>query len=88
MANRYHSSSGWQILLLLLVLGGIAGGWIGDALIRAWPVLSVLGKVQNIGLPNFILDLHVFTLNFGFMFYINFFTILGFIVAYLIYRRI
>ncbi|MBC7076647.1 MAG: DUF4321 domain-containing protein, partial [Syntrophomonadaceae bacterium] len=55
---------------------------------KLWPALSNLGQMQSVGLPNFTLDLEVFTLTFGFMLHINFFTILGFALAYFIYRRL
>lgn len=87
MANRSHSYPGWQILLLLLIVGGIIGGWIGDAMVRLWPSLKMLGQAQSVGIPAFTLSLKVFTFNFGFMLHVNFFTVLGFILAYLIYRR-
>lgn len=79
---------GWQYLLVLLVLGGIIGSWIGDAMLRVWPALYELGRNQSIGLPSFTLDLKVFTLTFGFMLHINLFTILGFIIAYLVFKRL
>jgi hypothetical protein len=78
---------GWPVLLLLLVFGGIIGSWIGGLITDAWPVVGVLGRTQSIGLPAFTMDLKVFTLHFGFMFNINLFTILGFILAYLIFKR-
>ncbi|MEN6326862.1 MAG: DUF4321 domain-containing protein [Syntrophomonas sp.] len=87
MANRSHSYPNWQVLLILLVLGGIIGGWIGDALLSVWPGLKTLGQVQSVGLPSFSLNLRVFTLNFGFMLHVNFFTLLGFVLAYIVYRR-
>ncbi len=85
---RTRAYPGWQILLILLVLGGIIGGWIGDAMVKLWPALSVFGQNQSIGLPNFNLDLQVFTLNFGFMLHINLFTILGFVIAYFVFKRL
>jgi len=88
MVNRSRSYLDWKILLLFLVFGGIIGGWIGEAVVKLWPALSNLGQMQSVGLPNFTLDLEVFTLTFGFMLHINFFTILGFALAYFIYRRL
>ncbi len=79
---------GWQLLLLLLVLGGIIGSWIGDAMVKLWPLLAEFGRIQSIGLPNFTLDLKVFTLTFGFMLHINLFTIIGFVIAYLVFKRL
>ncbi len=85
---KSKSYPSWQLLLILLVLGGIIGSWIGEAILRVWPALSELGYTQSIGLPSFILDLKVFTLSFGFMLHINLFTILGFIIAYFVFRRL
>lgn len=89
MSSRKASRTypGWPVLLVLLVLGGIIGGWLGKFLIEAWPALGILGKTQSIGLPAFTLDLRVFVLHFGFMFNINLFTIIGFVVAYLVFRK-
>ena len=86
--SRSRTYPGWQWLLLLLVLGGIIGGWLGDAIVRLWPALSILGKVLSVGLPTFTMDLHVFSLSFGFMFNINFFTIVGFFIAWFLYKRL
>lgn len=88
MTSRTRTYPGWQILLLLLVLGGIIGGWIGDALIKIWPALNALGQVQSVGVPNFTINLQVFTFTFGFMLHINFFTILGFLLSYIVYRKL
>lgn len=87
MSGRSRTYPGWQILLLLLVIGGIIGGWIGDAIVKLWPALGILGAVQSIGLPAFSLNLQVFSLTFGFMLHVSFFTLLGFVIAYIIYRR-
>lgn len=88
MANRSHSYPGWQVLLLLLILGGIVGGWVGQALVNIWPALAVLGQVKSVGIPQFSLNLQVFSLNFGFMLNISLFTIVGFVLSYFIYKRL
>lgn len=88
MAGRTRTYPGWQWLLLLIILGGIIGGWLGDLIVRVWPGLSLLGNVQSIGLPTITMDLHVFTLSFGFMLHINFFSILGFVIAWILYKRL
>lgn len=75
-------------LLGLFIIGGIIGNCIGDALIRVCPMLAFLAKQQSIGISPTTLSLNVFTVTFGFSFQINFFSILGFILAYYIYRRI
>ncbi|NLN88108.1 MAG: DUF4321 domain-containing protein [Syntrophomonadaceae bacterium] len=76
------------MLLLLIVMGGIIGSWIGDAVVRLWPALGILGNVQSVGLPTMTMDLHVFSLSFGFMLNINFFSILGFILAWVFFKRL
>ncbi|HQA49828.1 MAG TPA: DUF4321 domain-containing protein [Syntrophomonadaceae bacterium] len=80
-------SPGWPVLLILLVLGGIIGGWIGQTLTNVWPSLVILGRAQSLGIPSFTLDLQVFTVSFGFMLHISAFTLIGFVLAYLVYRR-
>lgn len=87
MKNISRDYPGWQLLVLLLVLGGIIGSYIGQVLTRLWPAMGMLGKVQSIGVPRFTIDLNVFTFTFGFMMHISFFTLLGFILAYLVFRR-
>ncbi len=80
-------SPGWPVLVILLILGGIAGGWLGQALTHIWPSLAVLADAQSLGIPSFTLDLEVFTVSFGFMLNISGVTLIGFILAYLIYRK-
>ena len=88
MANRSHAYPGWQVLLLLLIVGGIIGGWLGDFIVGLWPALGILGKVQSVGIPDVTLNLQVFSLTFGFMLHISFFTLLGFVLSYLVYKRL
>lgn len=88
MAGRTRTYPGWQLLLLLMIMGGIIGSWLGDAIVKLWPALGILGSVQSVGLPTMTMDLHVFSLSFGFMLNINFFSILGFILAWVFYRRL
>lgn len=88
MANREGRNPTWQVLLILLCLGGIAGAWIGELLERLIPSLAILGKLQSIGVPAFTLDLEVFSVTFGFMLHLSLFTLLGFAAAYMVYRRL
>jgi len=88
VANGTRSYPGWQVLLLLIILGGIIGGWIGDAIIKVWPNLAMMGKVQSIGVPNFSVNLKVCTFSFGFMMHLNLFAIIGFVLSYLVYKRL
>lgn len=88
MTSRTRTYPGWQLLLLMLALGGIVGGWIGDALLKIWPGLGLLGNVQSVGLPTFTMDLHVFSVSFGFMLHLSIFSILGFALAWVFYKRL
>jgi len=80
-------SSGWLVLVILLILGGLAGDWLGQALTKIWPSLAVLTHTRSLGIPSFTMDLGVLTVSFGFMLKISGFTLIGFILAYLIYRK-
>ena len=88
MSNRSRTYPAWQLLLVLLVIGGIIGGWLGDAIIKLFPGLSILDNIQSVGLSEFTMDLHVFSLTFGFMLNLNFFSVLGFILAFIIYKKL
>lgn len=88
MAGRSRNYPGWQMLLLLLVAGGIIGGWIGSLLGQWWPAVHILNVGQSIGFAPFSIDLRVVSITLGFMMHINFFTLLGFVLAYLVFRRL
>ncbi len=88
MASRGRLQPGWQILALLLILGGIIGSFIGDAIVKTWPAGQVLGRMQNLGFAPFTLDLKVFSLTLGLMFHVSIFTLLGFLIAYVLYRKL
>lgn len=88
MASKSRSYPGWQMLLLLLVIGGIVGGWIGSFLIQWWPAMGTMGLGQSIGFAPFTINLRVVSITLGFMMHINLFTLLGFALAYLVFRRL
>jgi len=88
VASRSKINPGWKILILLLILGGIIGSFIGDAIVKTWPAGQVLGRMQNLGFAPFTLDLKVFSLTLGLMFHVSIFTLLGFIIAYALYRKL
>lgn len=88
MAGRSKSQPGWQILTLLLILGGIIGSYIGDAIVKTWPGGQVLGRIQNLGFAPFTLDLKVISITVGLVVHVSIFTLLGFLVAYILYRTL
>ncbi|HHW39553.1 MAG TPA: DUF4321 domain-containing protein [Syntrophomonadaceae bacterium] len=75
------------LLVILLVLGGIFGGLIGQAL-GSIPALAFLREGRSIGLPVTTLNLDVLAFTFGFTFKANLISLLGFIAAFAIYRRL
>ena len=88
MTDRGRSPANWPVLLLLLVIGGIIGSVLGQLMTKIWPGMQILGQVYSVGLPAFTLDLQVFTFTLGFMLNLSIFTLLGFILAYLAYRKL
>ncbi len=88
MTSRSRTYPGWQILILLLVLGGFIGGWIGDAVVSLWPAANSWGETQSVGIPEFSLNLGVISFSLGLMMHINLFTIIGFVAAYFVYKRL
>ncbi|MDD4168816.1 MAG: DUF4321 domain-containing protein [Desulfotomaculaceae bacterium] len=86
MAKSFNkaNSSIWVLFLLLLV-GGLIGSAIGNTLAPALPWLKT---TSTIGLKPFTLDLQFFSMTFGFTFNLSVFTALGFIIGYLIYKRV
>ena len=88
MTYRGRSPANWPVLLLLLVIGGIIGSVLGQLMTKIWPGMQMLGQVYRVGLPAFTLDLQVFTFTLGFMLNLSIFTLLGFILAYLAYRKL
>ncbi|MGI6405329.1 MAG: DUF4321 domain-containing protein [Syntrophaceticus sp.] len=84
MKGSYRSP--W-LLVILLLIGGILGSLLGDVF-SGIPALQVLATARSIGLPQTTLNLDIFTLTLGFTIKINFFGVLGFILAFLIYRRL
>ncbi|NLF35524.1 MAG: DUF4321 domain-containing protein [Clostridiales bacterium] len=57
-------------------------------MIKIWPGMQMLDQVYSVGLPAFTLDLQVFTFTLGFMLNLSIFTLLGFVLAYLAYRKL
>lgn len=84
MKGSYRSP--W-LLVILLVFGGIIGSLIGETL-SGIPALRVLATATSIGLPVTTLNLNVLTITLGFTIKINLFGVFGFILAFLIYRRL
>ncbi len=85
MAKSYKSYSSIWLLLLLLLVGGLTGSAVGDALS---PVIPWLNSTSSIGLKPSTLDLRFFDLTFGFTFTLGPLTALGMILGIVVFRRI
>lgn len=81
------SKNGWTLLLLILA-GIVLGGFLGT-LAAGVPALSWLGYGQSFGLTSpVVLDLGILVLTFGLTITINIASILGILIAIIIYRLI
>jgi hypothetical protein len=83
----FAGRSAW-VLIILLIIGGIIGSWLGLVVGRAWPELALFNQTEVVGLPPTTLDLQVLSMTFGFVLRLNLFTVVGFILAYLVYRKL
>ncbi len=85
--GNYRSYPGWPVLLMLLVVGALIGGWLGEVLVKLMPALAELGQVYKVGIPHFTLDLQVLSLSFGLTLKLGLFSLLGIIGSYFVYRN-
>lgn len=85
MPRGFKNNNNLWVLILLLLIGGLTGSAIGNAL-GLW--LPWLNPTTTIGLKTFVLDMHFFSLTFGFTFILNPLTAVGFLLGYFIYRRV
>ena len=82
--RRESGRSGW-IMLLMVVCGLVAGGFLGELLGKYFPILKF---GYNLGVSAHEWNFHVLRLTFGLDFNINMFSILGIVIAIYIYRRL
>ena len=72
------------LLLAGLVIGGFIGEWLGTN-----PTFTFLNYGKTFGLTQpMVLDLNVLQLTFGFTVKFNLASIIGIILAFIIYRRL
>jgi len=82
-----RSKNGW-VLLIMLLSGIVLGGFIG-MLTQNISVLSWLNYGQSFGLDNpIVLDLGLLVLTFGLTIHISIASILGVVLAIIIYRKL
>ena len=73
------------VLLLLLLIGLVLGGVIGE-LFR--DTLNILSYGKSIGFSTFTVDLSIIELTLGLKMHINFAGVLGILIAFLIFKKI
>ena len=80
------------VLLVILILGALIGSVIGEVigiLVPGGYLEKVFSKGVNPGLsPPAVLDLKVLTLTFGLTMKVNLASLLGIVLALLIYRKL
>ena len=87
MSKGIASKNPWTLLLLVLA-GIVLGGFLGH-LASGVSALSWLGYGQTFGLTSpVVLDLGILVLTFGLTITINIASILGIVIAIIIYRLI
>lgn len=83
MKTTYRSV--WMLLLLILV-GLVIGSFLGEVLGQEF---NFLNKGYKLGLnPPFTLDLSVVQLTFGFVIDVNVASVLGMLIAILIFKKL
>ena len=87
MGKRIAGKNGWALLLLILV-GVVLGGFLGQ-LAAGNTAFSWLNYGQSFGLENpIVLDLGLLILTFGLTIQISIASIIGVVLAIIIYRKL
>ncbi|PKM89354.1 MAG: DUF4321 domain-containing protein [Firmicutes bacterium HGW-Firmicutes-12] len=82
----YNAPKNPWILLILLIIGGLIGSLLGTAFGTSLPILNT--SFQAIGLEATTIDLMVVKFTFGLLLKLNVASIIGFILALLVYFRL
>lgn len=81
-------NSNKSYLVFLIVAGALLGTFLGDALGNKFRKLDFLKVVYTIGTPkDLVIDIKFLYLTFGLNLYVNIMTIIGIILAIMIYRK-
>lgn len=78
---------GVGVLLILMLMGSIIGGWLGTFLGRVFPEVQLLQQTESLGLSPTTLDVRVFTLTLGFGLKLNLLSLVGAAAGYIVYRK-
>lgn len=76
------------LLIFFIILGGILGTFLGDLLGSKIPGLSFFKTIYSIGTASpLLIDIKIFTLTLGVNIKLNIMSIIGIILAIIIYRK-
>ncbi len=84
--KAYNSRRSVWLLLLLVLIGGLIGSLVGALLGGILPVLNM--DLNTMGLEPFTIELIVLKITFGIMLKLNLASIIGFILAIIIYVKL
>lgn len=83
MAKNYGNQASIWVLVILLIIGGLAGSAVGNILA---PVFPLLQSTDSIGLRPATLDLGFISMTFGFTVIFNPLTVIGLILGFIVYK--
>ncbi len=81
---------GLGFLVLVLVVGAVAGSLLGELIALAFPhgiVHAIFSRGVSVGVPHFSLNLLALTLSLGLTLRVNLCTVLGVAAAFYFFRR-
>ena len=81
-----RSTRGVAVLIVLLIVGGLAGALLGQALAPLWPIL--LKGPGPIGVAPFTVQLGVLNISFWATLNLNLAAVVGVFLGYLAYRKL
>lgn len=85
MGKTYKSAKEYGFIILL---GAISGSFIGEFLGSTFPSLDFLGRIYSIGLNTpVVVDLKVLQFTFGLSLGINLMSIIGVVLALVLYKK-
>lgn len=83
-----NSVGGKGFLVFIIILGAVTGALLGDILGKFVPALRFLSTAYSIGMSSpLVLDMKVLTLTLGLNFSFNIMSILGIVLAIILYRK-
>ena len=83
-----RNSANKSMLAIMVSIGALGGSILGEILGNKFVFLDFFTRTYTIGTPkNLFFDLKIINLTFGINFYVNLMTIIGVILAIIVYKR-